>query len=84
MARFVRNFWIEATVDGRHEKIAAGPRDKGGGFDLVIKQRHEKGITTALKITGHADGDRLTLHVARQDHEDYIGYPNGFQITTQR
>jgi hypothetical protein len=48
----VRNFWIEATVDGRKTPIAFGPRAKDGGFELKIYQREEGSSVHVLTIRG--------------------------------
>jgi hypothetical protein len=61
----VRNFWIEATVDGRETPIVFGPRAKDGGFTLRIYQR-DKGISRlAVSVVGqHLYGtDQLQLTV---------------------
>ena len=62
MPRNVRNFWIELDVDGKRERIAAGPRAKDGGFSLTVKVRHLGEVLDALEIEGmaHSDGS-LTL-----------------------
>ena len=39
MPRVVRNFWLEADVDGRVSTVAGGPRGKDGGITLRIYQR---------------------------------------------
>lgn len=55
MPRCVRNFWIDADVDGYTNRFGAGPRNKEGGFDLSIKMRNDGEIETAIRITGIAD-----------------------------
>lgn len=55
MPRCVRNFWIDADVDGYANRFGAGPRNKEGGFDLSIKMRNDGEIETAIRITGIAD-----------------------------
>jgi hypothetical protein len=68
MARNVRNFWIEASVDGRASEVATGPRAKDGGIDLTIYQRDAGSISTALRIRGRAAPDgTLTLWVEGPD-----------------
>lgn len=42
MPRNVRNFWIEAEVEGRKSKIAFGPQGKEDGFRLTVFM-HNKG-----------------------------------------
>ena len=53
----VRNFWIEAYIDGRKTVLSGGPQSKDGGMRIVIKQRSNGGIKTAYKIECYADSD---------------------------
>lgn len=65
MPRNVRNFWIEASVDGVQSTIGTGPRAKDGGFTMTIKQRDLGSITIAAEISGRVlpDGGLvLTIH----------------------
>lgn len=65
MPRNVRNWWLEAFVDGRAGTFAAGPKNKEGGFSLSIKQRDGGDIKTAVQIVGvaNAAGDlELTVY----------------------
>ena len=59
----VRNFWIDADIDGRKTSIGTGPRNKDGGFTLRIYQRDEGSITNAGYISGivSVDGKKLIL-----------------------
>ena len=50
----MRNFWIEATIDGKKTKLASGPRSKDGGFELFIYQRVNGESVNVLTVTGHA------------------------------
>lgn len=60
----VRNFWVEANIDGRKTKLAGGPRSKNGGFSLTVFQRSQGSITRALIIDGFANEDgELNLSV---------------------
>lgn len=64
MPRNVRNFWIEAEIDGRATPLAGGPVRKEGGFHLRVMMRDKGGIITPAFITGTADADgALTLSV---------------------
>lgn len=68
MPRNVRNYWIEANIDGRPTRIAAGPRRKDGGFALSVLMRDQGGIVDALTVEGYADPDgTLTLNVFNAD-----------------
>lgn len=61
MPRNVRNFWIEATIDGRPTRIAAGPRRKDGGFALSVLMRDQGGIVDALTVEGYATAETGAL-----------------------
>ena len=51
----VRNWWIEADIDGRRTNLAGGPRNKDGGFELRIYQRDKGGINHIGYIYGRSD-----------------------------
>lgn len=78
MPRNVRNFWIEAQVDGAKKDIGTGPRRADGGFDLTIYMRDQGGIMTALRVRGYTLKDgKLALSV--------VGPNGGMQdIETER
>lgn len=42
----VRNFWIDADIDGRATNLQGGAASKTGGMTVTIKQRSEGCITT--------------------------------------
>lgn len=46
----VRNFWIEADIDGRKTTLAGGPKGKDGNMHITIYQRSEGGIVEAVNI----------------------------------
>ena len=48
----VRNWWIEADVDGRKTPLSGGPRSKDGGFQLTIYQRVKGNIDNPYRISG--------------------------------
>lgn len=56
----VRNFWIDAYVDGQKPK-GFGPRAKDGGFTLYIKMRDKGSVTTPLVVQGILVGSILHL-----------------------
>ena len=57
----VRNFWVDASIDGRKTDLQGGPASKEGGMQLTIKQRDDGGIVTAFKIYCHEiDGELVT------------------------
>lgn len=61
MPRNVRNFWIEASVDGRRSDINTGPRKSEGGFSCTIYVREEGSISDKyLRIGGqHVNGKNI-------------------------
>jgi hypothetical protein len=63
MPRNVRNWWIEARIDGRTTRIACGPQSKIGGIEIRILQRNAGNIIEAVDVWGVAeDNGRLSLH----------------------
>lgn len=60
----VRNWWLEADIDGRKTKLSGGPRSKDGGFSLILYQRDKGEIRKVLGIGGMVDknGD-LVLNI---------------------
>lgn len=67
----VRNFWIEAEIDGRKHKLKGGPRAKTGGFKLTVQQRSNGSITKAVSVEGKVSqcGESLGLVVKAGDKE---------------
>jgi hypothetical protein len=63
MPRNVRNFWIEASIDGRSADFNGGPQSKDGGFRLTIKQRADGEIVKAFEINGYMARDGKTLRL---------------------
>jgi hypothetical protein len=75
----IRNFWVEALIDGRKTKLAGGPRSKHGGFSLTVFQRSQGGITRALIVDGFAnENGELNLSVRNGDDTQKL------RITTER
>ena len=46
----VRNFYVEANIDGRETTLGGGPRAKEGDMTVHIYQRDEGEISEVLKI----------------------------------
>lgn len=46
----VRNFWVEADIDGYKTKVQGGPRRKEDGMNLTIYQREDGEISTAFQV----------------------------------
>jgi len=49
--RTIRNFWLEAAIDGRRTRFAGGPRAKDGGMSLTLYQRSGGSVVRALEIS---------------------------------
>lgn len=61
----VRNYWLEAKIDGRQTTLSGGPLSREGGFELTVYMRDEGEVTKPLRVRGYAgEGGKLTLHVA--------------------
>ena len=63
MPRHVRNFWIEAHIDGRQSPWSSGPRSKCGGFSLAVFYRNRGAVARPLRITGRCIDGRLLLDI---------------------
>ena len=72
MPRNVRNFWVEAEVDGRKTGIAFGPQGKDGGFELTVYMRNEGEVAKAIRLEGEAHGEMLTLWIDHSGGEESI------------
>ena len=53
----IRNFWVEADIDGRQTMLASGPRGKTSGMEVTLYQREDGGIATAVRIVCRALSD---------------------------
>ncbi len=64
MPKFVRNFWIDADIDGRQGMVSGGPRTKDGGMFIKIYQRDQGSIVTACTIQCAVEPDgKLVTYV---------------------
>ena len=71
----VRNFWIEANVDGRKTKLTGGPRSKDGGLALDIFMRSDGASEKVVHIEGFVDSmGILRLYVMGVDMDNYLSY----------
>jgi hypothetical protein len=57
MPRNVRNFWLDADVEGRTTRLTGGPVSRDGGFNLDIRMRDDGCVTKPVSITGRAYPD---------------------------
>jgi len=86
----VRNFYIDADIDGRRTSLSGGPQAKDGGLSATVLIRDEGSILRAVQISAIARRDgSLALEVT-----PCAGVPRaaiepaddgqGFVITTKR
>lgn len=68
----VRNFWVEADVDGRETTLSGGPRSKDGGMYITLKQRSEGGIAVAFKIKCYVTQDGNLVSAVFDDEGQFI------------
>lgn len=57
MPHNVRNFWLDASIDGRESRLSGGPRRKHGGMQVYYRQRANGQITCPVTISSYADDD---------------------------
>lgn len=62
--RCVRNFWLEANVDGRDSSVGTGPRAKDGGMRITIYQRNDGQVDEALSVRCQAAGTKLITRIS--------------------
>lgn len=74
MPRNVRNFWIDASIDGRASDLSGGPVAKDGGFDLNVKMRKNGSISEPVRLRGAVDpiSGRVWLLVMVEGHDDIL------------
>lgn len=59
----MRNFYLEADIDGRETMLAGGPRAKDGGMTVWIRRRNEGRSEVAFTVyCWELDGE-LTMTV---------------------
>lgn len=59
----VRNFYLEASVDGRKTDVGTGPRAKDGGMNLTVYQRNKGAIETVVSVYCVEEGGQLMTGV---------------------
>lgn len=65
----VRNFYVEADVDGRATSLAGGPRAKDGGMTVRLYQRADGRIERAFTIECREENGVLVRRVYNNDSE---------------
>lgn len=68
----VRNFWIDADIDGRATHLSGGPSNRGGGFQLRIYMRDDGESKLAYVIEGMADSDVIALKVWNESENKIV------------
>lgn len=63
----VRNFWIDADVDGRETMLSGGPRAKDGGMTIRVKQRSNGCIANSINVVCNEYNGILTTTVYDKD-----------------
>lgn len=64
----VRNFYVEANIDGRQTMLGGGPRARDGEMTVRLYQRSEGEITDALLIECCECEGNLVTKVFDKDH----------------
>lgn len=58
----MRNFYIEADIEGRSSTLTGGPACKDGGMAVTIRQRDEGNSVVAFRINcTERDGELTTF-----------------------
>ena len=64
----VRNFYVEALIDGRQSTLGGGPKSKQGEMSVHIYQRNEGEIDEALMIDCDEQDGILITRVYDKNH----------------
>ena len=64
----VRNFYVEAHIDGRQTKLGGGPASKTGGMTVRIYQRDEGAIVDAFLIESEERDGELITKIFDENH----------------
>lgn len=73
----VRNFWIDACIDGRQTNLAGGTRRKDGGMEIDLYQRKDGVISRPIYIECREwDGKLIT--------EIYVNGEKVSEVVTNR
>lgn len=64
----VRNFYVEAHIDGKNTTLEGGPRSETGEMSVRIYQRDEGSISDALLIECKELNGNLVTEVYDKDH----------------
>lgn len=64
----VRNFYVEANIDGRQTSLGGGPKSKTGEMTVRLYQRNDGAITDALLIECREQDGKLITEVYDKNH----------------
>ena len=70
----VRNFYVEANIDGRQNTLGGGPKSKEGEMSVRLYQRKEGEISEALMIDCEVHGDKLVTKIYDSNHNVIFTY----------
>ena len=65
----VRNFYVEANIDGRQTTLGGGPKAKTGEMSVRLYQRDDGEITDALLIECKEQDGVLVTEVYDRTHK---------------
>ena len=83
--RTVRNFWIDADIDGRRNLLAGGPKGKEGGMSLTLYQRSQGSVVAALTLSCLCgSGGELSVEVVPLLPLEAMTDSQGLRIKTKR
>lgn len=77
--RNVRNYWLDARIDGRETRLQGGPAASDGAMDITLKVRDHGEIVEALDILCRADNGTIRIKVQHPRTGEVI-----HEIVTQR
>jgi hypothetical protein len=60
----VRNFWIDADIDGRQTMLSGGPKSRNGGMTVNIYQRDCSQIIHPVTVNCYEDHGKLIVSVS--------------------
>lgn len=72
----VRNFYVEADIDGRETMLGGGPRSKDGGMKVCIYQRVDGAISDPVKIICKELNGVLTTEIYDPDGKCIYSFSN--------
>lgn len=70
MPRNVRNFWLDACIDGETTPLSSGPRSTDGGMSVYLRIRDNGQVAGAISVQCFAIDDRLELVVKDENGKE--------------